>query len=379
MKFVIAPDSFKGSLSAQEVADSLEQGLKKVFSEATVVKVPMADGGEGTVQSLVDGTSGEIIRVKVKDPLMREIDSFYGILGDGKTAVIEMAAASGLPLLSKEERNPIIATTYGTGELIKHALNRGCRNIIIGIGGSATNDGGAGMLQALGVKLTDENGKELGFGGGELHKLYKIDISRIDSRIRECTITAACDVNNPLCGPKGASYVFGSQKGANEKIIEILDKNLINYAKVIKKDLGIDILDVPGAGAAGGLGGGLIAFFNAKLKRGIDIVIDAAGLEDKIKDADLVITGEGMIDFQTAFGKTPFGVANVAKKYGIPVIAIVGGIGIGAETLYEKGFDSIFSIVEGPISLEEAINNGKPLLKKASERIMRLLKIGFLK
>ncbi|HEY8889917.1 MAG TPA: glycerate kinase [Clostridium sp.] len=379
MKFVIAPDSFKGSLSAQEVADSLEQGIKKVFGEATVVKVPMADGGEGTVQSLVDGTSGEIIKVKVKDPLMREIDSFYGILGDGKTAVIEMAAASGLPLLSKEERNPIIATTYGTGELIKHALSRGCRNIIIGIGGSATNDGGAGMVQALGVRLTDENGKELSFGGGELHKLHKIDISGIDFRIRECTITVACDVDNPLCGPKGAAYVFGSQKGADKKTIEILDKNLINYAKVIKNDLNIDILDVPGAGAAGGLGGALIAFLNAKLKRGIDIVIDATGLEDKIKDADLVITGEGMIDFQTAFGKTPFGVAKVAKKYGIPVIAIAGGIGREAETLYEKGFDSIFSIVEGPISLEEAMANGKPLLKKASERIMRLLKISILK
>jgi glycerate 2-kinase len=375
MKIVIAPDSFKGSLSAKEVANSIENGIKKVIKDAEIIKIPMADGGEGTVQSLVDGTGGKIIKVKVHDPLMRSIESFYGILGDEKTAVIEMAAASGLPLISVDERNPMKTTTYGTGELIKHAIDMGCRNIIIGIGGSATNDGGAGMVKALGAKLLDKNNEEIDFGGEGLRSLHSIDISSMDERIKECNITAACDVDNPLCGEKGASYVFGPQKGADKEMVRKLDEYLLNFANVIKNDLDIDIKDVPGAGAAGGLGGGLLTFLNANLKRGIDIVIETTNLENNLENADFVITGEGMIDFQTAFGKTPFGVAKAAKKFNIPVIAIAGGIGRDANTLYEKGFNSIFSIVDKPMSLKEAMDKGSILLEETAERIMRAVTI----
>ncbi|HEY5523966.1 MAG TPA: glycerate kinase [Clostridium sp.] len=375
MKIIIAPDSFKGSLSALEVCENIEKGIRKVFGTAKIVRVPMADGGEGTVQSLVDATGGEIIKLKVKGPLLKEVDAFYGILGDGSTAVIEMASASGITLITKEERNPMKTTTYGTGQIIKHALDRGCRNIIIGIGGSATNDGGAGMVKALGVKLLDEKSEEIDFGGGNLNRLKSIDLSEIDSRIKQCNIVVACDVDNPLCGEKGASFIFGPQKGADENMIITLDKNLLLYAEMIEQYLGVSIMDYPGAGAAGGLGGGLLAFLNAKLQPGINIVIETTDLEEKLKDADLVITGEGMIDYQTQYGKTPYGVAKLAKKYNIPVIAIAGGIGKGAEELYSKVFDSIFSIVDKPMQLEEAIENSELLLQNTAERIMRVLKI----
>lgn len=375
MKIIIAPDSFKGSLTALEVCENIEKGIKRVFDNAEIVRVPMADGGEGTVQSLVDATGGKLVNLRVKDPLMRNIDAFYGILGDDNTAVIEMAAASGITLLSKEERNPMKTTTYGTGEIIVHALDMGCRNFIIGIGGSATNDGGAGMLNALGVRLLDGNDDEIGFGGGSLDKLQKIDLSRIDSRIKLCNIVAACDVDNPLCGEKGASNIFGPQKGADESMVITLDKNLSHYADMVEKYLDISIRDYPGAGAAGGLGGGLLAFLNAKLQPGINIVIETTELEEKLKNADLVITGEGMIDYQTQYGKTPYGVAKLAKKYNIPVIAIAGGIGKDAEDLYSKGFDSIFSIVHKPMSLEEAMEDSALLLQKTAERIMRVIKM----
>lgn len=375
MKIVIAPDSFKGSLSGKEAADAIERGLRRALENIDVVKVPMADGGEGTVQSLVDATRGKIIKLRVKDPLFRDIESFYGILGDGKTAIIEMAAASGLPLLMSEERNPLVTTTYGTGELIKHALDMGCRNIIMGIGGSATNDGGTGMASALGVRFLDSAGKEIGFGGGALNNLKSIDITGIDERIKECRIVAACDVDNPLTGTNGASYIFGPQKGADEATVKILDNNLERYGSILENTLGISVVNLPGAGAAGGLGAGLLAFLNAELKRGIDIVIEATGLEDKLKDADIVITGEGMIDYQTMFGKTPYGVAKLASKYNIPVIAIAGGIGSRAEVLYENGFNSIFSIVDKPMPLEEAVEKADILLERTAERIMRLLKI----
>lgn len=371
MKIVIAPDSFKGSLTAKQVAESIERGIRKVEKNIHIEKVPMADGGEGTVQSLVDATNGRMIYTKVFDPLMREIEAFYGILGDGSTAIIEMSAASGLPLISKEEKNPLITTTYGTGQLFMHALNQGCRSFIIGIGGSATNDGGVGMMKALGIRFINSEGQDIGFGGGELDKIHTIDTSGLDDRILDCSITVACDVDNPLCGLRGASRVFGPQKGATEEMVEVLDSNLAHYAKVIKSQLGISIIDVPGAGAAGGLGGGLMAFLKAKLRRGIDIVIDATGLEESVKGAALVITGEGSIDYQTQFGKTPYGVAMVAKKYGIPVIAIAGSIGKDAYALYEKGFNSIFSIVDKPMTLEEAIENSEVLLENTAERIMR--------
>lgn len=374
MKIVIAPDSYKGSLSALEVANNIEKGIRRIFNNLTIEKIPMADGGEGTVQSLVDSTNGKIVNVIVKGPLGKDVTAFYGILGDAKTAIIEMAAASGLPLIPKEEKNPLITTSYGTGQLIKDALDKDCKNIIIGLGGSATNDGGVGAAKALGVKFLDKEGNNIGEGGGAVDKLNSIDISNIDPRIKDCNITAACDVDNPLCGPKGASHVFGPQKGADSSMIEFLDKNLSHYAEIIKRDLSIDIINTPGSGAAGGLGAGIMAFLNASMKRGIDIVIKLTDLEQKIKDADLVFTGEGMIDFQTAFGKAPFGVAKIAKKYDIPVIAIAGGIGKDAETLYSKGFDSIFSIVDGPMTLDNAIENSSILIERTAERIARVFK-----
>ncbi|HYE82960.1 MAG TPA: glycerate kinase [Clostridia bacterium] len=374
MKVVIAPDSFKGSLSAGEVADNIAKGVRKVFRAADIQCVPMADGGEGTVRSLVDSTRGEIVNVRVKGPILKEVDAFYGILGDGTTAVIEMAAASGLPLLGGDERNPMKTTTYGTGELIKHALDKGCRNIIIGLGGSATNDGGAGMIKALGARLLDKEGNDTGYGGGSLADIAAIDLGGMDERLKGCRIVAACDVDNPLTGIRGASYVFGPQKGADEAMVQILDKNLEHYAEVALKVTGISIKDHPGAGAAGGLGGGLLAFLDAELKRGIDIVIEAAGLEEKIKDADFVITGEGMMDYQTQYGKTPYGVAQVARKYGIPVIAIVGSIGRNAEVLYDLGFCGIFSIIDRPLNLAEAMSGCAGLLERTSESIMRMVK-----
>lgn len=374
MKIVIAPDSFKGSLSASEVSANIEKGVRRVFEFAEIVSIPMADGGEGTVQSLVDSTKGVIVSAKVSGPLLKEVDAFYGILGDGTTAVIEMAAASGLPLLREDERNPMKTTTYGTGELIKHALDKGCRKIIIGIGGSATNDGGAGMIKALGAKLLDVDGSDIDCGGGCLDKVEVIDLSGMDERLKSCKILAACDVDNPLVGPKGASHVFGPQKGADREMVKILDKNLEHFAEVTKRTTGISIKDFPGAGAAGGLGGGLLAFLNAELKRGIDIVIEATGFEEKAKDADIVITGEGMMDYQTQYGKTPYGVAQTAKKYNIPVIAIVGSVGKNAEALYDLGFSGIFSIINRPMTLAEAISKSAELLEKTSENVMRLVK-----
>ena len=375
MKIAIAPDSFKGSLSATEVANAIEKGIKKVDKSIETVKIPMADGGEGTVESLVEATGGKYIKVKVNDPLMREIEAVYGILGDNKTAVIEMAQASGLPLLKKEERNPMKTTTYGTGELIKHAVNSGCKNIIIGIGGSATNDGGAGMAMALGAKLLDKDGKDIPLGAEGLIKLKTIDLSTFDEKIRECKFIAACDVENPLVGEKGASHIFGPQKGADEDMVKVLDEYLEHYGNLLEKNLNISVLNYPGAGAAGGLGAALLAFLNAELKRGIDIVIEASNLEEKIKDSDLVITGEGMIDYQTQFGKTPFGVAETSKKYSKPVIAIAGGIGKDASDLYNKGIDSIFSIVDKPMTLDEAVENAENLLEDTAERIMRIVKL----
>lgn len=373
MKILIAPDKFKGSLSAFEVANNIEKGILKVFPKAVIEKVPMADGGEGTVESLVDATGGKIIKTNVKDPLFRDIESFYGILGDGKTAVIEMAAASGLYLLKDYERNPMITTTYGTGQLIKDALDKGCRKFIIAIGGSATNDGGTGMATALGVKFYDKDGREIGLGGGELSKIYSIDISNLDDRLKECEFIVACDVANPLIGENGASRVYGPQKGATKEMVEVLDKNLEHYGKLLEKYFNKKIIDVPGSGAAGGLGAGLMAFLNAQLKSGIEIIIETLKLEEKIKEADIVISGEGKIDFQTAFGKTISGIAKLCKKHNKPLIVIAGTVE-DIEKLYEIGVSSIFSTMEKPMSLEDAIKNAATLLEKSAERIFRLIK-----
>ncbi|MFZ5967484.1 MAG: glycerate kinase [Bacillota bacterium] len=379
MKIVIALDSFKGSLSSAEAAAAAEEGIEKAFRNrrVEVIKVPLADGGEGTVEALTVATGGKILCTTVTGPLGNTVDAFYGILGDGKTAVIEMAAASGLYLISKEERNPLKTTTYGTGDLIKEALEQGCREFIIGIGGSATNDGGAGMLQALGVRLLDEHGKDIARGGAALKQLNRIDISNLDPRIKETKITVACDVDNPLCGEKGASAVYGPQKGATEQMVKILDEALAHFAKVIRRDLGKDILHVPGAGAAGGLGGGLMAFLEAGLQPGIDLVIEKAQLKEKMKGADFVLTGEGKIDSQTVFGKAPIGVAKAAKECNIPVIGIAGAITDDGSIVHEHGIHALFSIMQYPMDVEHAMEKERAgfFVEKTVEEIFRLIAV----
>ncbi|WP_144551945.1 glycerate kinase [Bacillus sp. X1(2014)] len=375
MKFVLAPDSFKESMTAKKAALAMEKGVKAVFPNAECVIVPMADGGEGTVDSLVSMTNGEIIKTDVIGPLGEKVIAEYGLLGEGQTAVIEMASASGLELIKPKERNPLLTTTYGTGQLIKHALDKGVRRFLIGIGGSATNDGGAGMLQALGVSFKDQDGNELPFGGGALHRLHSIDMSCLDERIKTVQMDVACDVTNPLIGDNGASAIFGPQKGATPEMVRILDQNLAHFADVIKKQLGEDIAHLDGAGAAGGLGAGLLAFLNAQLKKGIDLVIEYTGLEEQVKGADYVFTGEGSIDGQTLFGKTPYGVAAIAEKYSVPVIAFAGRIGNGVESLYDNGFTAIIGILKGVTTLEEALECGEENLAFAAENVCRVLKI----
>lgn len=375
MKIVLAPDSFKESLTAMEVCEAMEKGFRKTIPEAEILKVPMADGGEGTVQSLVDATGGTMVPSKVTGPLGEETEAFFGMLGGGKTAVIEMAAASGLHLVESKKRNPLITTTRGTGELILAALDHGAGHIVIGIGGSATNDGGAGMAKALGIKLLNAKGMEIAEGGGALGELVEIDLSDMDPRLRHTKIEVACDVDNPLTGPRGASAIFGPQKGATPEIVQILDDNLGHYATIIHQTINKDISKVPGAGAAGGLGAGLLAFLNAKLKRGVDIVIEATKLEEHVKGATFVITGEGKIDGQTIFGKTPIGVAKTAKKHQVPVIAIAGNLSEDSHIVKEHGIDVLFSIVPGAVPLEEALENAAAFTERTAENIGSLIKI----
>lgn len=372
---VLAPDSFKESMTAKEVCEAMERGIRKANSQIRCIHVPMADGGEGTMQSLVDATGGEVYSLEVVGPLGNKVKAEYGILGNGEIGVLEMASASGIHLVSLEERNPLITTTYGTGELIKACLDRGVKKLLIGIGGSATNDGGVGVIQALGGRLLDKEGNELGFGGGELEKLDRIDLTNFDRRLKDVVIEVACDVSNPLCGENGASYIFGLQKGASVEMIKILDNNLKHYAKVIKEQFGKDVLEIAGAGAAGGLGAGLMVFLNGNLKKGIEIVIEYSGLEKKVKNCDMVWTGEGSIDFQTQYGKTPLGVATVAKKYNKPVVALAGRVGDDIDILYEKGIDSIFGIMRGVTTIDEALKNGKENIERTSENIARLMEM----
>ena len=372
MKIVIAPQGFKGNLTALEVAQAIEKGIKRVVPDATTTIKPMADGGEGTVQALVDATGGEIMVTEVTDPLGGRVNAHWGILNDKVTAVIEMASASGLPLVPPEKRNPLVTTTYGTGELIRAALDRDCHKLIIGIGGSATNDGGAGMAQALGAKLLDAKGEELAFGGAALTRLEHIDVSNLDSRLANFEVTLASDVNNPLCGPRGASAIYGPQKGATPETVKQLDAALAHYADVIKKDLDIDFRDVPGAGAAGGLGLRLIVFLKAKTIPGIDVVIKATNLVDALKDADLVFTAEGRIDRQSAMGKVPTGVALKAKEFGSPVIALAGEVADDYRVVFEQGIDAVLSIAPGPISLEQSMADAEKLIANAAECAMKL-------
>lgn len=376
MRVLVAIDSFKGSLSSFELGNEIENGIKKIYSDAEVLKLPIADGGEGTVDALVEGTNGKFVILKVKNPLMREIEAKYGLMGDG-TAVIEMAQASGLPLLSIEERNPLKATTFGTGEMIKDAISKGCREFILGIGGSATNDAGTGMLNALGYKFFDRDGIEI-FGCGEnLSKIAKIDSSCALKELKECKFSVACDVDNPFYGPKGAAEIYSRQKGATEEMVKTLDKGLKDFSDIIKKDLGKDISEVKGAGAAGGLGGGLMAFLDADLLPGIDIVLDKVELNEKLKDIDFVITGEGKLDHQTAMGKAPVGVAKRAKEMSIPVIALAGGVTDEAEETHSKGIDTYFSIINYPIDLKEAMKKeiAQKFVRKNTEEIFRLIKV----
>ena len=376
MKIVVAPDSFKGSVSALEAANAMEQGIRRVFPNAIIDKIPMADGGEGTVQSLVDATGGHIQTRRVVAPLENEVDAQFGILAGGETAVIEMASASGLTLVPIDKRNPLRTTTYGTGQLIHAALEAGCRRLIIGIGGSATNDGGAGMAEALGVRLLDTNEKQIPRGGAGLGQLASIDITELHPAIAETETVVACDVNNPLTGPNGASHVYGPQKGATPEMIETLDGHLTHFDAILTRTLGKSFNDVPGAGAAGGLGAGLMAFLNAELQLGVDIMIDAVNLEERVKGASIVFTGEGQLDFQTAFGKTPVGVAKVAKAHNIPVIAIAGGIAEGAEAVYEAGIDAMLGIVQEPMSLDDAVEDAARLIANTAEQAARLVAIG---
>jgi glycerate 2-kinase len=376
MLIVIAPDSFKECLTSTEVAESIAKGITRIAPDAEIRKIPMADGGEGTVEALVTATGGLIHEVDTLDPLMRPIKAKYGILGNGEVAVIEMAAASGLALVKPEKRNPLLTSTFGTGLIIKHVLEQGYKKIILGIGGSATNDGGAGMTQALGFRLFDGVDKEIGQGGGFLDNLAGIDSSHVNPILGELQISVACDVTNPLCGPNGASAIYGPQKGANSQMVAQLDAGLRHYAEIIKKDLNKDVADIPGAGAAGGLGAGLIAFTNATLAPGFQIISDLTNLEESIAYCDLIFTAEGKIDHQTQFGKTPAGVAKLAKKYNKPLIALAGLIGPGTEDLHELGISAIFSIANGPISMEESMTNASSLLEKKAEQVMRLFLAG---
>ncbi len=375
MKIVIAPDSFKGSLTAQEAADAIEEGIRKILPDAELVKVPMADGGEGTVRSLVDATGGQIVTAEVTDPLGRPAEAAYGLLGDGSTAVIEMAAASGIQFVDAQTRNPLITTTYGTGQLVKDALDHGVKEIIVGLGGSATNDGGAGMAQALGVQLLDINGDELPYGGEALLKLDKVDCSQLDPRLEQVRIRLASDVTNPLTGLRGASAVFGPQKGATPAMVEKLDEALIYYARVIESQLGRDVRDVPGAGAAGGLGAGFLAFTDASMQPGVQIVVEATHLKELAAGAALCITGEGGIDYQTQFGKTPMGTAQAVKEVtpDCTVVAIAGNVGQGIDQLYGLGIDAIFGIMPGVATMQDAIAGAGVNLSRTAENVARLV------
>jgi glycerate kinase len=378
MKIVIAPDSFKENLTSLEVAGELEAGLRRVWPDAEYVKVPMADGGEGTVQSLVDATGGRIVKCAVTGPLGQKVLASYGLLGDGRTAIIEMAEASGLPLVPKTERDPLRATTFGTGELVADAIHRGVEEIIIGLGGSATNDGGAGLAQALGVRFIDKDGAPITvpLGGGHLADVAAIDTRWVNPGLASVKVSVACDVTNPLTGEKGASVVYGPQKGATPETVQTLDRNLGHLAALIKRDVQRDVADRPGAGAGGGLGAGLMAFTDATLKRGVELVVSATKLDDHMKGASLALTGEGRVDFQTAFGKTPSGVAASARRFGVPVVAIGGGLADDAGGVFQHGIDGLESATPNAMPLDVAIKKSRQYLQDAAERVARLIVMG---
>lgn len=376
MKIVIAPDSYKESLSALEVASAIEAGFREIYPDAEYIKLPVADGGEGTVEAMVAATQGRVVEVAVTGPLGEPVQGFYGISGDESCAFIEMAAASGLELLPPAARNPLKTTSWGTGELIRHALDLGVTRMIIGIGGSATNDGGAGMVQALGAQLLTADGQPIAPGGAGLSTLATIDISGLDPRLAQCRIDVACDVTNPLVGDEGASAVFGPQKGATPEMVAQLDRALAHYAGQIAQDLDLDVLTLEGGGAAGGMGAALYAFCGAHLRPGIDIVTDALHLDALVADADLVITGEGRIDSQTIHGKVPVGVARVAKRYQIPVIGIAGSLTADVGVVHQHGLDAVFSVLHRICSLDEALAEAGANVRMAARNIAATIKVG---
>jgi len=375
MKIVIAPDSFKESLSALQVAAAIEAGMREVFPDAEYVKVPVADGGEGTVQALIDATGGWRVEQRVTGPLGAPVAAFYGRTGDGG-AVIEMAAASGLELVPPARRDPLVTTSRGTGELILHALDAGARRFVLGVGGSATNDGGAGMLQALGAGLLDGAGRPIGSGGAELARLRSIDLAGLDPRLLESEFHIACDVSNPLTGPRGASAIFGPQKGATPAMVELLDANLAHYADVVARDLGRDERAMPGAGAGGGIALAMVVFLRGRLRPGIEIVTEAVRLDAAVRGADLVITGEGRIDGQTVNGKTPMGVARVAAAHGVPVIGIGGGLAADAGAVHAHGIDAVFAAVSRPCTVAEALAAAEANLRTAARNMAAALRLG---
>jgi len=374
MKIILAPDSLKGSLSSIEAAAAMARGFRRVFPDAALTLLPMADGGEGTVSAVLHAVGGRELRVPVQDPLGRTIEASYGILEDG-SVILEMAAASGLPLLRPRERNPMEASTFGTGQLLLHALGQGCQRVYHGIGGSATNDGGMGLLMALGVRFYDKAGQLLGGKGSSLEQIHRIDTSQLDPRLSDTELIVLCDVRNPLCGPQGAAVVFGAQKGASESQIALLDQGLRHYAKKVEECTGKAIGDVPGAGAAGGLGGGLMAFLNTKLQQGCPTILDLCGFDRLLQGTDLVITGEGRIDESTGFGKVPQSVAQRAARQSVPTLAIGGGVS-PSRSLEEGEGLLAFGAVTDVMSLEEALKQAEPLLEAAAERVMRLLRLG---
>ncbi len=370
MKIVVASDSFKGSFTSSEVAAAIEKGIKRVSKSIEVVKVLIADGGEGTMNTLVESLDGFYNEVLVLNPMQKTITAKYGVLNKN-SVIIEMAAASGLILIDKNKLEPMLTTTYGTGQLIEDALNKGYTNIYVGLGGSATNDGGVGMAMALGVKFYDKNNKEIGLGNKELNKIEKIDVACINPLVAKAKFTVLSDVLNPLYGEQGAAYVFGPQKGASGYEVKIIDDNLRHYASKLKSELNKDVAKIEGAGAAGGLGAGLLAFCNADIVSGIDKILDLINLKQHLGNADLLITGEGQIDGQTIYGKAPVGVCKLAKDYDLFTIAIVGSIGDGADKVYDHGIDMIVDIIDKPMSEKKAYLNVESLIEKAAYRAVR--------
>ena len=372
--FVLAPDSFKESMTAEQACQAMQRGTQKVFADAYFIQVPMADGGEGTVDALVSCLNGQIVDCEVTGPLStQKVKTYFGLIEDGHTAVIEMAKANGIHLLELSQRNPLLTTTFGTGEMIKAALDLGVSKIIIGLGGSITNDAGAGMAQALGAKFLDAHNTEVAIGGGQLDQIQIVDISCLDPRLKQVEILIASDVNNPLTGINGASHVFGPQKGATSEMVQQLDQNFTHFAELVAQQLNIDVKDIAGAGAAGGLGFGLMVFAGASIRSGVELVIEQTQLAEKIVQADYVFTGEGGIDFQTKFGKTPFGVAQVAKRLNKPVIAFAGVVGDGIDELYALGFTQIIGINPSGCTLEDAMQNAERYLEDAVVTVLNKL------